>query len=90
MLYVVFRNLTLLMLKDEQAPRKIKEWSHGKIQHAFDPISEHGSTQLSAQAFGDEGGKIITLSKLQASKIPPGPLSSLGVAYSYRPRQGQR
>ncbi|KAG9010815.1 hypothetical protein FRB94_009722 [Tulasnella sp. JGI-2019a] len=47
--------------KDPEAPKKIKEWSNGKITHAFDTISEHGSTKLCGQAFSDQGGKIVTL-----------------------------
>lgn len=49
--------------KDPEAPRKIKEWSQGKITKAFDTISEHGSTALAAEALGDDGGVIITLRK---------------------------
>ncbi|KAG9045536.1 hypothetical protein FS837_006137 [Tulasnella sp. UAMH 9824] len=50
---------------DPEAPAKIKEWSKGQLTHAFDTISERGSTKLAAEAFGDKGGTIITLLPVQ-------------------------
>ncbi|KAG8846756.1 hypothetical protein FRB96_001781 [Tulasnella sp. 330] len=49
--------------KDPEAPRLIKEWSHGKITIALDAISEQGSTALAGQALGDKGGKIAIVSR---------------------------
>ncbi|KAG9010811.1 hypothetical protein FRB94_009718 [Tulasnella sp. JGI-2019a] len=47
--------------RDPEAPRLIKEWSHGKITSALDAISEKDSTQLCAKAFGEAGGKIASV-----------------------------
>jgi len=47
--------------RDPEAPKKIKEWSEGRIYHALDTVSLHGSTALAAEAFSDKGGTIITL-----------------------------
>ncbi|KAG9019374.1 hypothetical protein FRB90_003478 [Tulasnella sp. 427] len=50
---------------DPEAPKKIREWSKGQLHHAFDTISEHGSTKLVAEAFGDKGGTVVTLLPVQ-------------------------
>ncbi|KIO30118.1 hypothetical protein M407DRAFT_242320 [Tulasnella calospora MUT 4182] len=55
----------VLDYKDPEAPAKIKEWSKGQLTHAFDTISERGSTKLAAEAFGDKGGTVITLLPVQ-------------------------
>jgi len=47
--------------RDPEVSRKIREWSGGSIDFALDCISEHGSTKLVAAAFGEKGGKIVTL-----------------------------
>ncbi|KZV63566.1 dehydrogenase [Peniophora sp. CONT] len=47
--------------KDSAVSQKIKDASGGKIQYAFDAISEHGSAKIIAGALSSEGGKIATL-----------------------------
>lgn len=47
--------------RDPEAPKKIKEWSQGKIKHGIDTISDGKTTALAAQAFSDEGGQISTM-----------------------------
>jgi len=57
--------------KDPEAPKKIREWSQGKIARAFDPINEKGSTELTAQAFGDEGGVVAILEPVKPTGEGP-------------------
>ncbi|KDQ11911.1 hypothetical protein BOTBODRAFT_176905 [Botryobasidium botryosum FD-172 SS1] len=65
----------VLDYKDPEAPKKIREWAeqYGGLKHALDTISEHGSTKLAANAFGPEGGKIITLLNVDKNKEQPWP-----------------
>jgi len=68
--------------KDPEAPRKIKEWSDGKLAHAFDTISNKETTQLTAQAFGDRGGKIIVISPVEEGSGVPNVEASMTLIYS--------
>ncbi|KAG9035680.1 hypothetical protein FRB95_010918 [Tulasnella sp. JGI-2019a] len=61
--------------KDPDAPRLIREWSHGGISAALDTVSDQDSVPLVAQALGDKGGKIITV-------LPPGPTGRSNVETS--------
>jgi len=56
---------------DAEAPKKIKEWSGGKISQALDTISEKGSTESAAEAFGSEGGSIATLLPVEPKGTGP-------------------
>ncbi|KIO29417.1 hypothetical protein M407DRAFT_242637 [Tulasnella calospora MUT 4182] len=47
--------------RDPDAPKKIKEWSQGKIKHGIDTISDGKSTALAAQAYSNDGGQICTM-----------------------------
>jgi len=67
--------------RDPDAPKKIKEWSEGKIRHGLDNISEHGSAQLSSACFSDEGGTLITL-LLGTGELAPGVVADRIYIYS--------
>ncbi|KDQ11901.1 hypothetical protein BOTBODRAFT_176897 [Botryobasidium botryosum FD-172 SS1] len=49
--------------RDPEAPNKIREWAeqYGGLRYALDCISEQGSTNLVADAFGSQSGKIIVI-----------------------------
>jgi NADPH:quinone reductase-like Zn-dependent oxidoreductase len=53
--------------KDPETPAKIRAWSNGKIAHALDCISEHGSTGRAVQSLGTGPATLVTLVTLLAT-----------------------
>lgn len=45
--------------RDSDVVQKIRNVSGGKIRVAIDPISESGSTELTAKSLSDAGGKVV-------------------------------
>ncbi|KAF4554596.1 Trans-enoyl reductase ACTTS2-like protein [Elsinoe fawcettii] len=56
--------------KDADAGKQIREYTGGKLSKVFDTISEGDSPAISAEAIGDNGGKISFLLQVGRDKVP--------------------
>lgn len=56
--------------KDQDCGKQIREYTGGKLSKVFDTISEGDSPKISAEATGDNGGKISFLLPVGRDKVP--------------------
>ncbi|KAG8629193.1 hypothetical protein KVT40_003058 [Elsinoe batatas] len=56
--------------KDADVGKQIHDYTNGKLTKVFDTISEGDSPKISAEAIGDQAGKISFLLQVRRDKVP--------------------